>query len=285
MFKLIIQKIKKYSDEHQKYYIWLILQKNQFRTITSPWRKLPEFIIIGCARSGTVALNKYLNQHNDIEMASRKEVHFFNKDIHYEQGLNWYKSFFPIKIFNKKIISGEATPDYIYNPKVPKRIKKILPNVKLIVVLRDPIDRAYSHYHYMKRTGRENLTFEDAIKGEEDRIGNERKLEKFDGDNYRRYSYLDRGLYLKQIQNWRKIFSKNQILIIKNEDLEENLESTLNDVFIFLNVKKQLIPNKKKFNVGQYPPIKEETKIKLISHFKEHNKKLEEFLDRKLNWN
>jgi len=285
MFKLIIQRIRRYSDKHQKYYIWFILQKNPFRIITSPWRKLPEFIIIGCTRSGTVALNKYLNQHNHIEMASRKEVHFFNKNIHYEQGLKWYKSFFPIKIFNKKIISGEATPDYIYNPNVPERIKKILPNVKLIIVLRDPIDRAYSHYNYMKRTGREDLTFENAIKTEEDRIGNEREMKKFDSDNYRRYSYLDRGLYLKQIQNWRKFFLKDQILIIKNEDLEENVESTVNDVFTFLGIEKQIIPNRKKFNVGKYPPIKKETKSKLILHFKEHNKKLEEFLDRKFNWN
>ena len=277
--------IKRYFDKHPKYYIWLILQNNPFRVITSPWRKLPEFIIFGCARSGTVALNRYLNQHPDIKMASRKEVHFFNKRSHYKQGQYWYRSFFPIKIFKKKSISGEATPDYIFNPDVPKRIKKMMPHIKLIVVLRNPIDRAYSHYHYMVRTKRENLSFEEAIKLEEERIRDEKERKIFDGDHYRRYSYLERGKYAEQLKNWMNFFPKECILIIKNEDLEKNLEMTLKKNFDFLDVSHVTISNTQKFNVGKYPQMKEETRLKLISYFKEHNKKLEEFLETEFNWN
>lgn len=281
----MIRKIKKIFDKNPQFYIWLILQNNLFRVITSPWRKLPEFIIIGCTRSGTVALNKYLNQHTNIKMASRKEIHYFNKEIHYKQGIRWYKSFFPIKIFNKKSISGEATPDYIHNPKVAKRIKKLNPNIKLIIVLRNPTDRAFSHYHYMKRTKRENLSFEDAIKNENDRIGKEKELKQYDGENFRRYSYLDRGLYLEQIQHWEKFFSRNQILIVENNDLQKHVQSTTDNVVNFLGLEKQTINDKSNVNVGKYPKMRKETRLKINLHFKEHNEKLEEFLDRKLNWN
>lgn len=280
----IIRKLKKFSNKHQKFYIWFYLQSNPFRIITSPCRRLPDFIIFGCARSGTVALNRYLNQHPNISMASRKEVHFFNKNIHHNQGQYWYRSFFPMKIFSKKLIVGESTPDYIYNPDVAKRIKKILPHVKLIVVLRNPIDRAYSHYQYMVRTKRENISFEDAIESEQDRIKDEKIKGIFDGDNYRAYSYLDRGVYIEQFQNWLNSFPKEQILIIKNENLEEKTESTLNEVFNFLGVEQKTILDTSKFNVGKYPTMKNETRLKLISFFKESNEKLEKFLGMKFDW-
>ena len=113
--------IHKWSDNHPSFYIWFVLQKNIFRSITSPIRLLPDFIIFASSRSGTRSLNKYLNQHPSVEMASRPEVHFFNKNDNYHQGTNWYKSFFPTKYYknsfesktNHKLICGEATPDYI----------------------------------------------------------------------------------------------------------------------------------------------------------------------------
>lgn len=283
---ILIKIIKKISEEHPKLYIWLILQKNPIRIITSPWRKLPDFIIFGCSRSGTVALNRYLSQHPEIIMASRKEVHFFNKDVHFKQGKNWYRSFFPLKIFSEKKIIGEATPSYIHNPKSAKRIFEILPNVKLICMLRNPIDRAYSHYfHNIGKKGRESLEFEDAIEQENSRISYEKYNKIFDGENFFHYSYLDRGLYLEQILEWMKIFPKEQFLFIKNEDLENNIDKTLNDIFKFLNLKPYNIPNKKKINVGNYPPMKKDTRLKLIEFFRENNKKLANFLDIELDWN
>jgi len=286
--------IHKLSDRYSAFYIWFVVQKNLFRSISSPTRILPNFIIFAASRSGTRSLNKYLQQHPSIQMASRREVHFFNKSDNFRQGLNWYKSFFPTKIYKfffeskskSKLICGDATPDYIYNPEVPLRIKKSLPNVKLIAVLRNPIDRAYSHYHYMVRTNRENLSFEEAIRSENDRIKDDIHKKNYDGDNYRRYSYLRRGIYVEQLKNWMSEFPKQQFMIIKSEDLEneETLQKTLDDVFKFLDIHPIKIKDRLKINVGKYTPINSEIRKKLSEFFYPHNENLSKFLNMKFEW-
>ena len=280
------------SDGYPSFYIWLVLQKNIFRSITSPFRLLPNFIIFGSSRSGTRSLTKYLNQHPSIKMASRKEVHFFNKTDNFNQGPNWYKSFFPTtttkKLFeskkNTKLICGEATPDYIYNPKVPERILKLIPKIKLIAVLRNPIDRAYSHYHHMVRSNREELSFEDAIRIEPERIASDIKNNKFDGKNYFHYSYLRRGIYHSQLKTWMNVFDKNQFLILESKQLENNLEKTLDAVFKFLGIPKFEILDAGKINVGNYPDMKPKTRKFLEEYFKPHNEELEKFLNQKFSW-
>lgn len=278
----LIEKIKKISSKYPKWYIWFVLQKNPFRVITSPLRGSPDFIVFGVPKAGTTALDRYLRQHPEICMASRKEVHFFNKDLHYSQGLFWYSSFFPIR--GSKCTSGEVTPDYMYHPDVPKRILKDFPKTKLIAILRNPTDRAYSHYQYIKRTGRESLTFEEAIDAEPSRINEEKKKNVFDGDNIRKYSYLDRGIYVDQLKHWMKFFPKEQFLIIKNEELDEDINGTMNKIFRFLNVSPKIITDKKRYFVGEYSPMKIETRRKLIEFYKEHNKRLSEFLGIDLDW-
>ena len=284
----------KFSDKHPSFYIWLRFQKNLLRSVTSPLRILPTFIIFGVSRSGTRSLNKYLNQHPSIRMASRPEVHFFNKSDNFYQGINWYQSFFPTKVYRdlfesrtkSKLQCGDATPDYMYNPNSPERIKKYLPDVKLIAVLRNPIDRAYSHYHYMVRTKRENLSFSDAIKTENNRIKDDLLMHNYDGDNYRRYSYLRRGIYVNQLKNWYNIFPKQRILIIKSEDLvnEDSIQKTLDNVFTFLNVRPFKIKNKGKINIGKYPPMSSEIRKELSKYFRPYNLQLSKFLKTKFEW-
>jgi hypothetical protein len=123
-----------------------------YRTATSRLRLLPNFIIIGSARSGTTSLYNYLVQHPGIAPALRKEVHFF--DYNYQRGCSWYQGQFPTHpymhymqtIHRQAMITGEASPYYLFHPYVPQRVAQLLPEIKLIALLRNPIERAFSHY-------------------------------------------------------------------------------------------------------------------------------------------
>ena len=261
---------------------------------------LPNFIIPRAMKSGTIALRIYLAQHPDIYMAN-KEIHFFNKN--FDKGISWYEQFFNEWKGEKAV--GEKTPDYLYNEYAPKRIYETLPNVKLIFVLRNPIDRAYSHYWHNVRSGQETLSFEKALEKEEERIKNPELKE--------RYSYKDRGKYIIQIKRYAKYFPKSQMLFILAEDLKEKREETLRKILKFLEVDENFefkdlrekhvggVPRSillakiagskyiKKYRLlrdfikrintkkGKTPPMKEETRKKLQKYFEEYNKELEKF--------
>ena len=139
------------------------------RDLTAKKRILPSFIIIGAQRCGTTSLYDYLSHHPQIIPSPVKELFYF--DDYYTRPIEWYKSFFPTKKEQEKlerdlvasVITGEASPSYFFHPYAAKRIKETLPQIKLILVLRDPIERAYSHYTHIKRVNREPLSFEEAI--------------------------------------------------------------------------------------------------------------------------
>ena len=125
---------------------------------------LPTFIICGTQRGGTTTLYHYLKEHPQICMSEKKEVHYF--DLNYHKSLQWYESHFK-DCQNKKVKTiGEASPFYMYLREVPERIDETLPDVKLIFILRNPVDRAYSHYWHEVKLGVEYLPFEEAIKRE-----------------------------------------------------------------------------------------------------------------------
>jgi len=189
---------------------------------------LPNFIIPGAMKSGTTALRVYLAQHPDIYMVS-KEIHFFDRN--FEKGVEWYEKFFDG--WNGEKAVGEKTPNYLYHKRTPERIYRYLPNIKLIFVFRNPIDRAYSHYWHNVRSGQETLTFEKALEKEEERIKNERIKET--------YSYKDKGKYIVQIKRYAEYFSKSQILFILAEDLKERGEATLKKILKFLNVEENFV--------------------------------------------
>ena len=253
---------------------------------TARFRKLPDFIIVGVQKSGTTSLFKDLENHKNIKFNNNKEIHFF--DRHYSKGISWYRSWFPFKIDRR--LTGEATPSYIFYPNVIKRMKLYLPKVKLILILRNPVDRAYSHFQMEKRKFRENLSFEEAIKHErlnlsslyaqvlenDDKHANERLINK---------SYLSRGLYADQIKILFDYYDKSKILIIESENFKNNKMTTLNEVCDFLGIdyfkKYQLIKNQ---NVHSYPPISEKTKELLKRYYTKPNKILYKLIKSKFNW-
>lgn len=250
-------------------------------------QRMPDFIIIGAQKCGTTSLYNYLIQHPQIAPAATKEVHFF--DLNFEKGRDWYLEQFPELGANQdKTITGEASPYYIFHPLVPQRIYQMLPQVKLIVLLRNPVARAISHYYHEVRLGYETLSLEDAIANEPIRLQGEAEkllagqIER--SFNYQHYSYLSRGLYFEQLKAWMRFFPKEQLLILKSEELDSQPSAILNQVFDFLDVSECPLPEYGRYNTGEYPSISEALNQQLTDYFQPHNRRLEEYLGRDFDW-
>jgi hypothetical protein len=194
---------------------------------------LPGCVILGAQKAGTSSLFDYLAQHPAILPAARKEVHFF--DLNHRRGTDWYRSFFR---GNGDGIGLEATPYYLFHPAVPARLKALLPEARLIVLLRDPVERANSHYWHARKRGLEPLELAAALDVEEDRLrGEEERLLAEPGYAsfaHRHQSYRARGLYARQIDRWLQHFPREQFLFLKAETLFADPAAVLPRVLDFL---------------------------------------------------
>jgi hypothetical protein len=270
-----------------------------YRTATSAIRVLPDFIIIGTARSGTTSLYNYLVEHPGIAPALMKEVHYF--DCNYHKGLSWYRAQFPSlpqkaysEMLNKRrLITGEASPYYMFHPYVPQRIAKDLPNVKLIALLRNPVERTFSHYCWEVAWGNEKMSLEDAIEHEEERIrvGMD-KLRTGDSFNYRHFSYLARSMYAQQLERWLEFFPREQLLLIKSEDMYKEPDRVFKETLAFLNIPPgELRPEQQK-DYKTYNPqkltapqkMKPQTRQRLVEIFRPHNERLYTLVGRDFGW-
>ena len=260
-----------------------------FRWLTIPLRPLPDFIIIGANKCGTTSLYEYVTQHPKIKGGIFKELHFFDRYSRYKKGLRWYRYHFPIRVKSDAFQVGEATPEYLFNPAVPKRIYEVIPNAKFIVLMRNPVDRALSHYQHSKRAGVEDLPFEEALRREKSRIEsvlkNIEKNPKYENKEYEQYSYLSRGRYEEQIKRWLRYFSKDQFIFLKSENLFNNPQKVSNEVFDFLNVRRFNIEKKKAYNSGNYDEeISPKLKNKMEKYFEKGNSNLEKVLGKSIDW-
>lgn len=243
--------------------------------------------MIGVVRGGTTSLYENLSKHPCIYPSSYDELGFF--DSNFDLGLNWYRSMFPT-IIEKKLslmkkncfMTYDVTPFYIWNSSAAKRIHNLFPKIKLIALLRNPIDRAYSNYFLGVRSGSENLSFEEAIKQEI------KSLERDSLDNLSIYtrprSYIAKGFYAKQLKIWLKLFTKEQILILQTEKFAENHSVVLSEIFRFLQLPDYVITDFHKANVGNYPPMKDETRQYLSNYYQPHNDALYKILGKKFDW-
>lgn len=208
------------------------------RLLTAKFRPLPNVLVIGGQRCGTSSLYKYLGSHPEVGASLRKEVRFFTKYM--VMGEDWYRSHFGLEVGPKKIFF-EATPDYLLDPRVPQRVAELMPGVSLIVLLRDPIVRAFSHYNHNRRLGVETLSFQEAILQENHRIGPAwlKMLANDDiptPDEVLRYSYVRRGMYSLQLEEWLKYFPKDQFHVMRSEALYAQPQEELVRVFKFLQI-------------------------------------------------
>ena len=253
---------------------------------TAKFRKMPDFIIVGVQKGGTTSLYSYLKLHPQTKFFNNKEIHFFDK--YFSKGWLWYRSWFPLKIDNR--ISGEATPDYFYYPNVFKRMSMQLPRIKLIVLLRNPVDRAYSHFQMEKRKSRESLSFEDAIIEEQKNIRKIYKKElneenKFANKFLLNKSYINKGLYKEQLERLFEFYDKTNLLVIQSEEFKNNTDKVFNQVCDFLSINRMSIPKKiKNKNVRKYPPINKKTKDFLNNLYKKHNIDLYKLIGEQYDW-
>jgi len=177
---------------------------------------LPNLIIIGAMKSGTSSLHYYLDQHPQIAMSTPKELDFFIKEINWDRGIDWYKSHFSS---NTKIL-GETSPNYSAFPQfrdVPERMHSLIPNAKLIYLVRDPIERMLSHYVHSVYMGRERRSPDEALA---------------DPDSL----YINRSKYYKQLDQYIQYYDKSNILVVSSEDLLRNRQGCLKSIFVFLGV-------------------------------------------------
>lgn len=267
-----------------------VLLKRHVYGWTSPLRVLPDFFVIGAGRTGTTSLYHYLDQHPSLSKSAYDELGYF--DDNYHLGLNWYRSLFPsiftkylTKLKTNNFMTYDVTPSYVRRPWNAKRIKKLFPDTKLIVILRNPVDRTYSHYHLAEQFG-ETRTFEEIVKEDMDNILNwniDLKDDNYFANKVEK-SFLARGFYAEQLSIWFKLFSKNQIMIVSSEQLASDTKNTMNSIFQFLNLPKFEIPNTKKVNVSQYSKMNSSTRKLLINFFKPYNESLYNFLNVNFEW-
>ncbi len=212
----------------------------RLRKATSFARPMPAFIIIGTQRGGTSSLYKYLEGHPDLRASIRKETEYFSR--RFGEGEGWYRAHFPITLASGNGRMGfEATPDYLFYPPTPRRIAEHVPDARFVVLLRDPVRRAYSHYRHMVRLGLDNLPFEEALEREEDRIASD--ASSLDADplfycrDLLRYSYATRGRYADQLARWFTLFDPSRVLVIRSEDLFADPGRAVDEVTAFLGVR------------------------------------------------
>jgi Sulfotransferase domain len=266
---------------------------------------LPNFLIVGAMRSGTSSLARYLRAHPDVCMATQKEVRYFDRN--FERGVDWYRAHFPCSQLNPAV--GEATQTYMYDGKALERMASVVPGARLIAILRNPVDRAYSHYWLNRERQREPLEFREAIEAEPERIAN--------GDLNQRlfYSYLDRGRYARQLSRICELYSREKLHVILFDDLCSSPREAYQSICRFLGIDNAFIPPNlgdvvnpyvsvrsvkvrnitrglpRRFanavgrinsRVGSYPPLDPSMRAELLARFESEIKALEEWLGRRI---
>ena len=245
----------------------------------------PDFIIIGAQKAGTTYLFNLLSKHPQLIPSFRKEIHHFDDEESYQKGILDYWCQFPLphRVWNKRLF--ESTPAYLFYSNVPGRIKKWLPEIQMIVILRDPIERIFSAWNMFHNTIKDEhlrhlhdyRSFDEAIEQE---LTMERKSE-----NY--HNYLKRGVYHEQLERYFRLFNRDQILILENSEVRYDLGRSLGRISNFLDInnfvtKKELKVNQ---NSGLYTDkISEKMKSILVDYYEPHNKKLFELIGRSFEW-
>ena len=240
---------------------------------------IPNFIIIGQVKCGTSSLYYYLTQHPQILPAIKKEIHFWNNNL--DKGIDWYLSHFPAISSEQDLITGEATPNYLNSKDVALSLFQEFPHMKLIVLLRNPVDRAISQYYMFSKARIDKSSLEKSISSALEISTTQSNMNSYHNLSNR---YIKRGQYIDHLCKWMGIFPKKQFLILKSEELFANPEATVNQVFQFLGVESYQLQEYRNHNEGKYPSVSRSVREALNYYFRPYNQKLEEYLERKFDW-
>lgn len=253
----------------------------------NPLRKHPEFIIIGSQKAASTSLHYYLALNSQVQKPPIKEAQFFN--MNYDRGLCYYKSIFPIH--KKGKVAFETTPDYLSHPLAPELCHQLLPNIKIIVTLRNPVKRAFSHFNFVKGYGGEDkgITFETALLLEAERIKNALNLLKTDRYHsaalLARYGYRRNGEYAEHIKNWLQFYDIENFYFVDFEDIKNDINMVMKKLCHFLNLPFEKISDPAVKNKSNYnTKIKKETSIMLHNYYKIHNENLFKSISKEFDW-
>jgi Sulfotransferase domain len=260
-------------------------------------RALPEFLVIGAAKSGTTSLFSYLGQHPGIILPVTKEVNYLSHPGNFLRGENWYRAHFPKRKYldrlsvrlGYRVLTGEATPSMYINS-YAVNASELLPTAKLVVILRNPIDRAYSHYRHQRRTiPSEKMDFWDALQAEPERIAADILANQYEQEkrcrNLRRFGYSYKGKYIDQIEHWLRFFPREQMLIVPFERLEKNPGVLCNNICEFLGLPPYELGDTRPLNIaGEREVMESRCKGYLTEFFRPHNRKLFDFLGEDWGW-
>jgi len=237
----------------------------------------PEFAIIGVHKGGTTSLYSYLISHPRIIPPIKKEMDFWSWK--FNGSVDWYRAHFPPIPEEGNFLTGEASPSYFDYREAPSRLSNAFPKIKLILLLRNPVDRAVSQYHQWKRLNWENRSMEEAFNSDLEKL-TVRKIDVW----HKELNYLARGIYLEFIKEWLQVFPREQLLVLSSEEFYQKPAESTDKVFAFLGLPGHRLPEYETFNAGKYSPISESMRRRLSDFFRPHNQRLEECLDMKFNW-
>ena len=272
---------------------------HQVGLATATARPLPEFLVIGAKRGGTTSVWNYLLMHPQVlpmfpAREHRKSTHYFFKS--YSRGPLWYRSHFATAASRCLVrwrlgvspICGEASPYYLYHPFSPGRIQQLLPQVRAIVPLRDPVRRAYSNYWERFDQGVEPLSFEEALAAEPQRLA--RELERMNADPlyYSKahdfFAYRDRGVYAPQLRRWLELFPREQLLVLRSEDFYSDPQQVFDEIVRFLGLRPYRLASVPRLNYRPARTMDPATRAELQAFYRPHNEELYELLGRDMGW-
>jgi hypothetical protein len=190
-----------------------------------------DFIVAGAQKCGTTALHYFLEKHPNIALPDKQELHFFDNEDLFSKKVNYNLLHESFKPTGKSIVAGENTPSYIYWKPAIERICNYNKAIKLIILLRNPVLRAFSHWNMQRERGFDDLDFLDAVKEESNR---QQEASPFQS---RRFSYIDRGFYSEQVERVFRFFPREQVKVIKFEEFRKNQPAVLNSIFTFIGIK------------------------------------------------
>jgi Sulfotransferase domain len=262
---------------------------------TASRRQLPSVILVGAQRAGTTSFFRALMSHPLIHSANyHKGVNYF--DVNYHRDFSWYQGHFPTAASLQKRsrdvagepISFEASGYYMFHPCAAERMARHLPDVRILAMLRDPVERAYSAYKHELARGFETETFERALELEDDRL--EGQAERMLADpayqsfSHRHHAYLRRGQYAEQLQRLREHFPAEQIHVVDSESFFEQPETTYAGVLDFLEMPHVMPGRFDRWNGRPSSPMSAETRTRLREHFAGHDRVLAELIGREPAW-
>jgi Glycosyl transferase family 2/Sulfotransferase domain len=271
----------------------------QYGLLTAGLRRGPDFVIVGAKRGGTTSLYNYLLEHPSIQplfpgRQHIKGVHYY--DSEYQRGRRWYRSHFPLAAGGRQLVrpavtpvmTGEASPYYLFHPLAAERLAADYPDIRIIITLRDPVERAYSHFKERTHHRGETLSFEAGLAAEEERLrGEAERIIREPGYRsiaHEDHSYVAQGRYLDMLPRWFALFPREQFHIMVSEEFYANPERHVNEIWSFLGLAPARLKSRVRHNYLPAADIRPQTRQCLQELLAGHNRGLEELLGRTLPW-